>query len=381
MTVATTTNRESFNGDDTTIEFDFTYKAFADSDIKVVIRAADDTETALVLDTDYTVVVDEEAGGTVTLIGDYAATPPATGETVVIYRELPYTQAIDPIENDPQRADVQEEGLDRAVILIQQLKDAMARSLQLPVSTAFSDLALPEPEAAKYLRWNAGGTALENIALTTTALAVSAFAETLLDDADAAAFLATLGITSSATARIFARKTAGAGAFEECTLSQILDFIGSAAAGDLLYRGASTWSRLAKGTAAQVLRMNSGASAPEWGAGVSFKVVAGTRAMDAASGDVAYTGAGFTPTLVIAVGATNAKPSSVGFAVGAAAADHGSTVSQYAAQQKLMLAWEDTGKTQDAVLKTFDADGCTLTWTRTGATASATFNFYLLFVR
>lgn len=39
-----------------------------------------------------------------------------------------------------------------------------------------------------------------------------------------------------------------------------------AAEGDVIYRGASAWTRLAKGTAGQVLRMNTGATAPEWGA-------------------------------------------------------------------------------------------------------------------
>jgi hypothetical protein len=34
--------------------------------------------------------------------------------------------------------------------------------------------------------------------------------------------------------------------------------------GDSIYRGASAWTRLAKGTALQVLRMNSGTTAPEW---------------------------------------------------------------------------------------------------------------------
>lgn len=38
-----------------------------------------------------------------------------------------------------------------------------------------------------------------------------------------------------------------------------------AAEGDTIYRGASAWTRLAKGTAGQLLRMNSGATAPEWG--------------------------------------------------------------------------------------------------------------------
>jgi hypothetical protein len=40
----------------------------------------------------------------------------------------------------------------------------------------------------------------------------------------------------------------------------------SQASGDILYRGATEWERLAKGTASQVLTMNSGATAPEWAA-------------------------------------------------------------------------------------------------------------------
>lgn len=43
----------------------------------------------------------------------------------------------------------------------------------------------------------------------------------------------------------------------------------SQASGDVLYRGATEWERLAKGTAGQVLTMNSGATAPEWAAATS----------------------------------------------------------------------------------------------------------------
>ena len=38
----------------------------------------------------------------------------------------------------------------------------------------------------------------------------------------------------------------------------------SQAAGDMLYFNGTAWVRLAKGTAAQQLRMNAGATAPEW---------------------------------------------------------------------------------------------------------------------
>lgn len=42
--------------------------------------------------------------------------------------------------------------------------------------------------------------------------------------------------------------------------------------GDILYRDGSGLQRLAKGTAAQVLKMNSGATAPEWGTDVGGKI-------------------------------------------------------------------------------------------------------------
>lgn len=71
----------------------------------------------------------------------------------------------------------------------------------------------------------------------------------------------------SATSRILARVSAGAGLEEEATLSQILDFVGSAAQGDILIRGASTWTRLPAGTSGLRL-MTGGASAnPSWASG------------------------------------------------------------------------------------------------------------------
>jgi hypothetical protein len=41
-------------------------------------------------------------------------------------------------------------------------------------------------------------------------------------------------------------------------------YIASEAEGDIIYRGASAWERLAKGSASQQLRINAGATAPEW---------------------------------------------------------------------------------------------------------------------
>jgi hypothetical protein len=51
---------------------------------------------------------------------------------------------------------------------------------------------------------------------------------------------------------------------EELTLSELLDFIGSAAQGDILYRGASSWARLAAGTSGQFLKTTGAGSNPAW---------------------------------------------------------------------------------------------------------------------
>lgn len=84
---------------------------------------------------------------------------------------------------------------------------------------------------------------------------------TLIDNSIAAARL-----TVTATARLLGRKTAGAGAGEELTLSEALDLIGSAAQGDILYRGASAWARLPAGTSGRFLKTNGAGADPVWDA-------------------------------------------------------------------------------------------------------------------
>lgn len=65
-----------------------------------------------------------------------------------------------------------------------------------------------------------------------------------------------------AASRVIGRKTS-TGVPESLTLSEVLDFIGSAASGDILYRGASSWQRLPKGTDGQALILAAGV--PSWG--------------------------------------------------------------------------------------------------------------------
>jgi hypothetical protein len=48
------------------------------------------------------------------------------------------------------------------------------------------------------------------------------------------------------------------------TLSALLDYIGSAAQGDVLYRDAASWARLPAGTSGHVLKTNGAGANPEW---------------------------------------------------------------------------------------------------------------------
>ena len=67
-----------------------------------------------------------------------------------------------------------------------------------------------------------------------------------------------------ATAKVLGRKTAGAGAGEECSITEILDLLGTAERGDVLYRAASAWAFLAHGVAGQVLTTGGNGADPSW---------------------------------------------------------------------------------------------------------------------
>ena len=129
MTVSSTTVKNSYSGNSSTTVFAYTFKIFADTDLQVIIRSSTGTETTKTLTTHYTVSgAGDASGGNVTFT---SGNTPATGETVVIRRGVPQTQAIDYIANDPFPAESHEEGLDRATMTTQQVQEEVDRSLKL----------------------------------------------------------------------------------------------------------------------------------------------------------------------------------------------------------------------------------------------------------
>ena len=116
------------------------------------------TETTKTITTHYTVSgAGNTNGGSVTFT---SGNIPANGETVVLRRNVPQTQAIDYIANDPFPAETHEEGLDRATMTTQQVQEELDRSIKLSrtntmTSTEFAVGATDR--ASKVLGFDANG--------------------------------------------------------------------------------------------------------------------------------------------------------------------------------------------------------------------------------
>jgi len=167
MTVSSTENRESYAGNGSTTAFAFPNKFLLDADLKVeLVVDATGVSTMQVLTTDYTLAgAGLDAGGTVTML-----TPPASGETLVVYRDPALIQPTDYVENDPFPAATHETALDRLTLFTQRLMDLAVRSFRLAdADDSGASTDVPSPEANKVLAWNAAGDALENIGVSNLA--------------------------------------------------------------------------------------------------------------------------------------------------------------------------------------------------------------------
>ena len=165
MTISSTVVRQLTAGDGSTTNFTYPFKIFADSDLSVIIRSSTGTETTKTITTHYTVAgAGDASGGSITFTS--GNTPTAT-ETVVMIREVPQTQAIDYIANDPFPAESHEEGLDRAAMTTQQMQEELNRSFKV---SATNSITTPEftdnaaTRASKTLGFDSTGQVLTTVA-------------------------------------------------------------------------------------------------------------------------------------------------------------------------------------------------------------------------
>ena len=172
MTVSSTTNTNSQTTvNATTHSFPYQFKIFADGDLEVIVRSAAGTETVKTLDTHYVVTnAGVDTGGNVLFKfntgtssdAHFSSTDrrPASGETVLIRRNLTLTQGTDYIENDNFASNSHENALDRLTFITQSLEEELNRSFKVSktntiASAEFADSAATR--ASKTLGFDSDG--------------------------------------------------------------------------------------------------------------------------------------------------------------------------------------------------------------------------------
>jgi hypothetical protein len=131
MTVSTSTSTANYTANGSTTTFAYPFKIFADSDLVVILRnTATGVGTVQVLNSAYTVTgAGNVAGGNVVF-----GTAPASGNTILIRRQLPLTQETDFVPNDPFPAEAHENALDKLTMLVQQSSVDVNDAIVFPAS-------------------------------------------------------------------------------------------------------------------------------------------------------------------------------------------------------------------------------------------------------
>lgn len=167
MTVTSTINRADYNGDGVSTQFSTVFRFLENNQLRVIRTViATNVSTTLTLDSlgpdGYSVTgANLQGGGTVTVV-----TPPAgpgpLQERLSILRNVPVTQEIDYIANDPFPAESHERGLDKLTMIVGQQAEVVDRAIVLAPGTSGVSTQLPGPVALNLLRWKADLSGLEN---------------------------------------------------------------------------------------------------------------------------------------------------------------------------------------------------------------------------
>lgn len=142
MTISTTTRKAGpFTGNGVVTLFPFVFKVFSKADLKVIRTNTAGIETTLVLDSNYSVSLNADQnstpGGTVT----YSTL--AVGEKLTIVGNQLVVQPTDITNGSGFYPEVIEDALDRNVISMQQIYEAVARTIRFPSSDPFLPAELP----------------------------------------------------------------------------------------------------------------------------------------------------------------------------------------------------------------------------------------------
>jgi hypothetical protein len=156
MAYNTAEGRASYTASSGQTEFDFVFKIFSQSDIKVYKTPSgdtpDDTQDILALSTNYTVIIDGDNGGTVTLLSGATA-----GDTIVIVRDLAVKRDTDYQDNGDLTASTLDNDQNYQTYLAGQANEIQERALRIPDSSVGVDTKIPSAISGALLRYNLAG--------------------------------------------------------------------------------------------------------------------------------------------------------------------------------------------------------------------------------
>jgi len=144
-----------------TLEYTFNYQIFAGEDL-IVYQVpygdlADDTTQKLNIISDYTVTINGDTGGYITLTNN-----PTLNDTIVIERSLDINRNYDYVSNGGIYADDLNNDQNYQTLLISDESLATDRALKLPVSLTGVDATITAPIPRAVIRWSDDGTKLVN---------------------------------------------------------------------------------------------------------------------------------------------------------------------------------------------------------------------------
>lgn len=137
-------------------EFPFLFKIYSDDEIKVY-DYIDGVSTLLTLNVDYTVVINGDEGGSITL-----ATGAELGHFINLRRQLSFDRYVEYQTSGDMLAETLNADQDYQTYLMSDIQVSLIDSLRVPAGTPGFSGDLPAPLAEAYLRWAADGRTIEN---------------------------------------------------------------------------------------------------------------------------------------------------------------------------------------------------------------------------
>lgn len=196
VTAANETARTGYTASGGEATFDYTFEISASGDLTV------ERNGVVLADSYYTVAgVGAEGGGTITLSLAYYPSGATAADTWVLYRDMSLTRAADYQEAGDFRAATVNADFDRLWQATQQLARQNLYSLAFPISdtlaTGDNNIPATADRASMFLAFDAAGLPIAAAGASSSLTPVSAYMDTLLDDATAAAARTTLGVVGA----------------------------------------------------------------------------------------------------------------------------------------------------------------------------------------